>query len=468
MWQLTGGGDLSHGDHPLTGPLLTRPAPVPAPAMVPAVPAVPDSPSSPTIATAPAVPVAAPAVPSVLSSGLRTERQERFAGGGSTGTAGTAGTAAGSAAGSAAGAATARVDPREVFANGAARFAGGGADGGLHGLHTLSPNGFAGGSSRGGSDGSGSLGVFPGALPGESGGSVPMFGAGSALPGDSRKTWEPLPPKTLWSDPLQGTWRDQHVFASGMETKPKAENTAGNTAGNTPSGKTPDDDDDETYSVDCGTTVFQPKDWHFTFRPPNTGDFNIPIAVHQSPHQKSYQIARMEVSVNADLDNWQPFQLLKPGFTCFLSYHRISNMFIYVLICLICLIADILGFQAFHFCQMSDCQVAFDRPIAHLDSAEGVGHLGVRGSPLRVYGAQLVPQLHPAQGTAVGLRRGVRVGHVDGGLRRQGRPQANWFDGLGRAQNHLELRTTHRIVKIMYQHEKCIRYVMWQKYTKMW
>jgi hypothetical protein len=24
----------------------------------------------------------------------------------------------------------------------------------------------------------------------------------------------------------------------------------------------------------------------------------------------------------------------------------------------------------------------------------------------------------------------------------------------------LELRTTHRIVKIMYQHEKCIRYVM--------
>jgi len=95
-----------------------------------------------------------------------------------------------------------------------------------------------------------------------------------------------------------------------METKPKAENTAGNTAGNTPSGKTPDDDDDdETYSVDCGTTVFQPKDWHFTFRPPNTGDFNIPIAVHQSPHQKSYQIARMEVSVNADLDNWQPFQL---------------------------------------------------------------------------------------------------------------------------------------------------------------
>ena len=456
---------MSHGDHPLTGPLLTRPAPVPAPAMVPAmvpaVPAVPDSPSSPTIATAPAVPVAAPAVPSVLSSGLRTERQERFAGGGSTGTAGTAGTAAGSAAGSAAGAATARVDPREVFANGAARFAGGGADGGLHGLHTLSPNGFAGGSSRGGSDGSGSLGVFPGALPGESGGSVPMFGAGSALPGDSRKTWEPLPPKTLWSDPLQGTWRDQHVFASGMETKPKAENTAGNTAGNTPSGKTPDDDDDdETYSVDCGTTVFQPKDWHFTFRPPNTGDFNIPIAVHQSPHQKSYQIARMEVSVNADLDNWQPFQLLKPGFTCFLSYHRISNMFIYVLICLICLIADILGFQAFHFCQMSDCQVAFDRPIAHLDSAEGVGHLGVRGSPLRVYGAQLVPQLHPAQGTAVGLRRGVRVGHVDGGLRRQGRPQANWFDGLGRAQNHLELRTTHRIVKIMYQHEKCIRYVM--------
>lgn len=306
LHRFAGGGDLSHGDHPLTGPLLTRPAPVPAPAMVPAmvpaVPAVPDSPSSPTIATAPAVPVAAPAVPSVLSSGLRTERQERFAGGGSTGTAGTA-------AGSAAGAATARVDPREVFANGAARFAGGGADGGLHGLHTLSLNGFAGGSSRGGSDGSGSLGVFPGALPGESGGSVPMFGAGSALPGDSRKTWEPLPPKTLWSDPLQGTWRDQHVFASGMETKPKAENTAGNTAGNTPSGKTPDDDDDETYSVDCGTTVFQPKDWHFTFRPPNTGDFNIPIAVHQSPHQKSYQIARMEVSVNADLDNWQPFQL---------------------------------------------------------------------------------------------------------------------------------------------------------------
>ena len=65
----------------------------------------------------------------------------------------------------------------------------------------------------------------------------------------------------------------------------------------------------ESYSVDCGTTIIQPKKWHFTFRPPNLGDFNIPIAVHRSPDQKSYQIAKMEVSVSAELDNWQPFAL---------------------------------------------------------------------------------------------------------------------------------------------------------------
>lgn len=65
----------------------------------------------------------------------------------------------------------------------------------------------------------------------------------------------------------------------------------------------------ESYSVDCGTTIIQPKKWHFTFRPPNLGDFNIPITVHRSPDQKSYQIANMEVSVNAELDNWQPFAL---------------------------------------------------------------------------------------------------------------------------------------------------------------
>mmetsp|Transcript_45647 Transcript_45647/g.72461 ORF Transcript_45647/g.72461 Transcript_45647/m.72461 type:complete len:408 (+) Transcript_45647:1398-2621(+) len=262
-------------------------------------------PMAPIAPMAPMAPVAAP-VPSVLSSNLRTERQERFAGGGTGASTGSTAGTAGSLRTAATAARAAPLDPREVFANGAARFAGGGAEDG-HGLHSLSPHGS--GSRVDGSDGSGSLGVSPGlprALPGESGGSVPMFGAGSALPGDSRKTWGPLPSKTFSGDPLQGTWRSQHVFASDMETKPgsKAESTSGNTPN---TGKSPNDD--ETYSVDCGTTIFQPKDWHFTFRPPNTGDFNIPITVHQGPHQKSYQIARMELSVNANLDNWQPFQL---------------------------------------------------------------------------------------------------------------------------------------------------------------
>lgn len=71
----------------------------------------------------------------------------------------------------------------------------------------------------------------------------------------------------------------------------------------------------------------------------------------------------------------------------------------------------------FAFCLiLSFCEVASDRALAHLDPAEGIGHLGVRGSALRLHRGDELSQLHAAQGDPVGLHRGKRLGHLDGGL----------------------------------------------------
>ena len=66
---------------------------------------------------------------------------------------------------------------------------------------------------------------------------------------------------------------------------------------------------EEVVYLDCGTTEITPRQWHFVFRPPNSGDFNVFISVGANSFQKSYQIAVLELSVSAHMDNWQPFQL---------------------------------------------------------------------------------------------------------------------------------------------------------------
>ena len=36
---------------------------------------------------------------------------------------------------------------------------------------------------------------------------------------------------------------------------------------------------EEVVYLDCGTTEITPRQWHFVFRPPNSGDFNVLISV---------------------------------------------------------------------------------------------------------------------------------------------------------------------------------------------
>lgn len=167
---------------------------------------------------------------------------------------------------------------RESFANGAARFAGGGASGT--------------------STGRGAASIDENSLPG--------FRHDDAVTYEFRKTGDVGTLGTLES--TRNTSSASATAATSAATLERLFRTRDNSESGSYE-RVSEDASTESYSVDCGTTIIQPKKWHFTFRPPNLGDFNIPIAVHRNLDQKSYQIAKMEVSVSADLDNWQPFAL---------------------------------------------------------------------------------------------------------------------------------------------------------------
>ena len=179
-----------------------------------------------------------------------------------------------------------RLPKRETFANGAARFAGGGASG-REDLHEDPRREI----------------------------SLPRSMDETSLPGDARdavtyefrKTFGDI--KTRESPPRNASTASATAATSAATLERLFRTNDNSESDGSYDHIASQDVSTESYSVDCGTTIIQPKKWHFTFRPPNLGDFNIPITVHRSPDQKSYQIANMEVSVSAELDNWQPFAL---------------------------------------------------------------------------------------------------------------------------------------------------------------
>lgn len=77
--------------------------------------------------------------------------------------------------------------------------------------------------------------------------------------------------------------------------------------------ETPAESSGEDVFLDCGTALFTPAQWHFVFRPPNTGDFNVLVSVPHNQKIEHHQISTMELSVAAIFDNWQPFQVRLVG-----------------------------------------------------------------------------------------------------------------------------------------------------------